>query len=193
MRRLVWRALIAGIVLCSLLAGGGALRESGVRLMRADDPAPPPRSPQLAQRSYRIAVRIEALGRVCIQDLEVRSGWVRRVRQNTCENDWVGLLTIERLTDLASEIESIPAARCPPTGLPCPCHRVFTRRDVAYHPLYGFPTAVISRSELRPNLAGSDYWRETAERHALPDCPASGRRFTLQVLSFAPLEPDVRS
>lgn len=143
-----------------------------------------------ALNSYSIAVRIEALGNVCVQRLEVRGAWVRRVIENTCTALWVDPLTVDELFALASDIESIPASRCTPSPHDCPCHRVFTLRRIEYDAEYGFPSAIIARSEVRFHPTARDFWEYLWEERNLPVCQPARRRFTVQVLSLTPLTPD---
>ncbi len=143
-----------------------------------------------AYSSYYIAVRIEALGNVCVQRLEVRGAWVRRVIENTCDALWVDPLTVDELFALASDIEHIPASRCAPSPHDCPCHRVFTLRRITYDAQYGFPSAIIARSEVQFNPARSDFWTFLWRERTLPVCQPARRRFSVHVLSLTPLPPD---
>ncbi len=140
--------------------------------------------------SYYIAVRIEALGQVCAQRLEVRGGWVRRVLENTCDTLLVDPLTVDQLFALSSDIESIPASRCVPSPHTCPCHRVFTLRRVEYDAAYGFPSAIIARSEVQFHPLRRDFWEYLWIEGSLPACQPARRRFTVQVLALTPLPPE---
>ncbi|MGQ9549066.1 MAG: hypothetical protein ACUVSY_10820 [Roseiflexus sp.] len=140
--------------------------------------------------SYYIAVRIEALGQVCAQRLEVRGGWVSRVLENTCDTLWVDPLTVDRLFALSSDIENIPGSRCVPSPHNCPCHRVFTLRRVEYDAKYGFPSAIIARSEVQFYLTRRDFWEHLWTESSLPTCQPARRRFTVQVLALTPLPPE---
>jgi hypothetical protein len=138
--------------------------------------------------SYRIALRVEALGKVCYQQIEVRGAWVRRMIHNTCDTIWLDTLTVEGLFDLSEQIEEIPASRCGPPSQPCVCHRVFTRRGVYYDESLGYPTTVLARSELQYNWTSPDFWLHAAEEQGLPSCAPARRRLTVQVLALTPLE-----
>jgi hypothetical protein len=138
--------------------------------------------------SYRIALRVEALGKVCYQQLEVRGEWVREVTRNTCDSLWLDALTVDRLFELSAEIEELPISRCQPASQPCPCHRVFTRRELYYDERLGFPQALISRSEMQYNWPSPDFWRSLVERRELPACQSTPRRLTVQVLALTPIE-----
>jgi hypothetical protein len=183
-----------GALLCGALACLLSLQLMG--LASVD----PPRGAQWAQArarwnaqapdSYYIAVRIEALGRVCAQRLEVRGGWVRRVLENTCDTLWVDPLTVEQLFALSSDIESIPASRCVPSPHTCPCHRIFTLRRVEYDAEYGFPSTIIARSEVQFHPMRRDFWEHLWTEGNLPACQPARRRFTVQVLALTPLPPE---
>ncbi len=182
-----------GVLLCVVLACVLSLQLMG---LAAVDPPRGARWTEARARwnaqaldSYAIAVRIEALGRVCVQRLEVHGVWVRRVIENTCDALWVDPLTVDELFALASDIENIPASRCTPTPYDCPCHRVFTLRRIEYDAGYGFPSAIIARSEVRFNPTARDFWEHLWEERNLPVCQPARRRFTVQVLSLTPLAP----
>ncbi|HWQ14336.1 MAG TPA: hypothetical protein VNL77_16170 [Roseiflexaceae bacterium] len=138
--------------------------------------------------SYRIALRVEALGKVCYQQIEVRGEWVRQTIRNTCDTIWLDTLTVEGLFELSEQIEEIPASRCAPPAQPCLCHRVFTRRGVYYDERLGYPATVLARSELQYNWTSPDFWRRLVEEGALPSCTPARRRLTVQVLALTPLE-----
>ncbi len=139
--------------------------------------------------SYYLVVRIEALGNVCVQRLEVRGVWVRRVIENTCDTLWVEPMTVDELFALARDIENIPASRCTPSPHDCPCHRVFTLRRIEYDAEYGFPATILARSEVRFHPTARDFWEYLWEERNLPVCQPARRRFTVQVLSLTPLTP----
>lgn len=139
--------------------------------------------------SYYLVVRIEALGNVCVQRLEVRGVWVRRVIENTCDTLWVEPMTVDELFALARDIENIPASRCTPSPHDCPCHRVFTLRRIEYDAEYGFPATILARSEVRFHPSARDFWEYLWEERNLPVCQPARRRFTVQVLSLTPLTP----
>lgn len=136
--------------------------------------------------AYRVALRIEALGRVCYQLLEVRGEWVRETITNTCDTMWLEALSVERLFDLGAEIESLPVSRCGLGSQPCPCHRAFTERSVYYDEALGFPAMILARSEMQWNWASPDFWRTLAEQRELPSCARAQRRLTVQVLALTP-------
>jgi hypothetical protein len=138
--------------------------------------------------SYRIALRVEALGRVCYQQLDVRGEWVREVIRNTCDSLWVDVLTVEELFAMSEEVAEIPPSRCGPSGQPCPCHRVFTERGVYYDDVLGFPSMVLARSEVQYNVTNPDFWHQLVESRELPSCNSARRRLTIQVLALTPLE-----
>jgi hypothetical protein len=183
-----------GALLCSVLACLLSLQLMG--LASVD----PPQSAHWAEArarwsarapdSYYIAVRIEALGRVCVQRLEVRSGWVRRVLENTCNTLWIDPLTVDQLFALSSDIESIPASRCVPSPHTCPCHRVFTLRRIEYDAEYGFPSTIIARSKVQFHPMRRDFWEYLWTEGSLPVCQPARRRFTVQVLTLMPLPPE---
>ncbi|WP_157042525.1 hypothetical protein [Roseiflexus castenholzii] len=183
-----------GMVLCVVMACVLSLQLMG--LAAVDQP----RGSQWAEArarwnaqapgSYHIAVRIEALGNVCVQRLEVRGAWVRRVIENTCDAFWVDPLTVDELFALASDIESIPASRCSPSPHDCPCHRVFTLRRIEYDAAYGFPVTILARSEVQFHPAARDFWEYLWQNQQLPTCQPARRRFTVQVLSLTPLAPE---
>ncbi|MDW8145929.1 MAG: hypothetical protein RMJ48_06475 [Roseiflexaceae bacterium] len=183
-----------GALLCGALACVLSLQLMGLAAVN------PPHSSQWAEararwnarmlNSYSLAVRIEALGKVCVQRLEVRGAWVRRVIENTCDALWVNPLTVDELFALASDIESIPASRCTPSPHDCPCHRVFTLRRIEYDAEYGFPSAILARSEVRLHPAARDFWEHLWRERQLPACQPARRRFTVQVLSLVPLMSD---
>lgn len=179
-------ALLCGLLACILSLGLMGLaasdRPAGAHLAAARA-----RWEARAFESYHIAVRIEALGRVCTQRLEVHGGWVRRMIENTCDGIWIEPLTVEELFELSSEIERIPPSRCVPSAQHCPCHRVFTLRHIEYDDQLGFPGTLIARSEVQFRPAGADFWRHLIEQGALPACRPMPRRFTIQVLSLTAL------
>lgn len=183
-----------GALLCGVLACVLSLQLMG---LAAVDPPRGARWTEARARwnarsleSYYITVRIEALGNVCVQRLEVRGAWVRRVIENTCNALWVDPLTVDELFALASDIENIPASRCTPSPHDCPCHRVFTLRRIEYDAEYGFPATILARSEVRFHPASRDFWEHLWEKQQLPACQPARRRFTVQVLSLTPLTPD---
>lgn len=183
-----------GALLCGVLACVLSLQLMG---LAAVDPPRGARWTEARARwnarsldSYYIAVRIEALGNVCVQRLEVRGAWVRRVIGNTCNALWVDPLTVDELFALASDIENIPASRCTPSPHDCPCHRVFTLRRIEYDAEYGFPATILARSEVRLHPTSRDFWEHLWEEQQLPACQPARRRFTVQVLSLTPLTPD---
>ena len=186
--RLVVRLTLLLTVPAALLACG---------MLTAVAWAPPPavaRAQALARweartfTSYRIALRVEALGNVCYQLLEVRGGWVRDSLRNTCDSMWLDSLTVEELFDLGAQIEDLPGSRCGPAAQHCLCHRVFTRRGVYYDERLGFPETVLARSEMQWNVMSPDFWRILAEQRALPSCGQAERRLTVQVLALTPVE-----
>jgi hypothetical protein len=138
--------------------------------------------------SYRVALRIEALGRVCYQLLEVRGEWVRESITNTCDTMWLEALTVDRLFDLGAQIEELPISRCGPSSQPCPCHRIFTERNVYYDERLGFPSMILARSEMQWNWTSADFWQALAESRELPSCTRSQRRLTVQVLALTPVQ-----
>jgi hypothetical protein len=138
--------------------------------------------------SYRVSLRIEALGQVCYQLLEVRGAWVRESITNTCDTMWLEALTVDQLFDLGAEIEELPISRCGMGSQPCPCHRVFTERDVYYDERLGFPSMIVARSEMQWNWTSADFWQALADRRELPSCGRAQRRLTVQVLALMPLQ-----
>ncbi|MCS6938632.1 MAG: hypothetical protein RMJ55_11650 [Roseiflexaceae bacterium] len=182
-----------GALLCSVLACVLSLQLMG---LAAVDPPRGSRWTEARARwdarslnSYYIVVRIEALGNVCVQRLEVRGAWVRRVIENTCNAFWVDPLTVDELFALASDIENIPASRCTPSPHDCPCHRVFTLRRIEYDAEYGFPATILARSEVRFHPTARDFWEHLWQERQLPTCQPARRRFTVQVLSLTPDYP----
>jgi hypothetical protein len=138
--------------------------------------------------SYRVALRVEALGKICYQQLEVRGEWVRQTLRNTCDSIWLDVMTIDQLFELSGEIEELPPSRCAPSGKDCPCHRVFTERQVAYDEALGYPTTVLARSEMRYNWGNPELWQSILQESELPRCPPSRRRLTVQVLALTPID-----
>lgn len=138
--------------------------------------------------SYRIALRVEALGKICYQQIEVRGEWAQQTIRNTCDSIWLDVLSVEELFELSGQIEDLPASRCPSPTVPCLCHRVFTRREVFYDEALGYPAAVIARSEMQYNWQSLDFWRSVMKRRELPSCASAQRRLTVQVLALTPLE-----
>jgi hypothetical protein len=138
-------------------------------------------------QSYRIAVRVEYRSEVCLQQLEVRAGEAVRVLHNTCEQAWLGPLTVPQLFDLAEQVESIPPVRCYPSQRWCICQRTFSARQIDYDPTLGYPTLVMSRSQVGPGWTGVDFWERLLATHQLPNCGPSPRRLTFDVLSVTPL------
>ena len=136
--------------------------------------------------SYRIALRIEALGKVCYQQIEVRGEWVRQTVANSCSSIWIDVLTVEQLFDLSEQISDLPMSRCGPPSRPCACHRVFTQRSVYYDETFGYPAAVMARSEVQFNWSSADFWRSIIEHGELPNCASQRRRLTVQVLALTP-------
>ncbi|MEN9936107.1 MAG: hypothetical protein RLZZ387_2686 [Chloroflexota bacterium] len=157
-------------------------------------PPNPTRDAALAQweqrgfTSYRISLRVEALGKICYQDLEVRGKWVRQSIRNTCDSLWLDTLTVDQLFELSDQIEQLPSSRCTPGSQPCPCHRIFTQRGVFYDERLGFPTMLLARSEMQYNWASLDFWRSLAQERDLPSCGSGRRRLTVQVLALTPIE-----
>jgi len=183
---LVW---FTGLVSAVVLAMAYSVAAGSVSASPADDArsAALGRWEARAFTSYMVTLRVEALGRVCVQQVEVNNGWVRRSVRDTCDSLWLEAMSIEDLFVLAEEIEALPSSRCGPPGQPCPCHRVFTRREIAYDEELGFPTMVLARSELRYNLGSADFWQAMWERRELPSCTPARRRLTVQVLALTPI------
>lgn len=177
-----------GIWLCIVMAGVLSLQLMGIAAIdrRAGPPIMEARARWAAHgfEAYHLVVRIEALGQVCFQRLEIRGEWVRRTLENSCGALLIDELTINELFDLSDEIGNIPASRCVPSERQCPCQRVFTLRHIEYDAELGFPLTVLARSEVRPNLTAPDFWQALSDEGELPSCPAAPRRFTVQVLSL---------
>lgn len=138
--------------------------------------------------SYRVALRVEALGKICYQQLEVNGEWVRRTLRNTCDSLWLDVMTIDQLFELSEEIQELPFSRCAPASRSCPCHRVFTERGVYYDEDLGYPTTLLARSEMQYNWTSADFWRSWLRDAELPACAPSRRRLTVQVLALTPLD-----
>jgi hypothetical protein len=136
--------------------------------------------------SYRASVRIEYRGDICFQQIEVRFGSAHAIR-NTCDVAWLDLMSVPELFDLARQIESIPPARCYPSSRWCICQRVFDARMVEYDRDLGYPTLVLSRSSMRPNWTGLDFWDRMLETRAMPQCGPTPRRLTIEVLALTPV------
>jgi hypothetical protein len=150
---------------------------------RVDRGAAQARWDALGLTSYRASVRIEYRGDICFQQLEVRFGSAHPIR-NTCDVAWLDLMSVPELFDLARQIETIPAARCYPSSRWCICQRVFSTRTVEYDSDLGYPTLVMSRSSMRPNWTGLDFWERLLESHAMPQCGPTPRRLTVEVLAL---------
>jgi hypothetical protein len=135
---------------------------------------------------YRLAVRIEYRGDTCFQQVEVHDGAARAVR-NTCDLAWLDLMSVPELFDLAHQIEDIPTARCYPSSRWCICQRVFSARQIEYDRSLGYPTVVLSRSDLQPNWTGLDFWERLVSTTSLPSCGPAPRRLTVEVLALDPM------
>ena len=141
---------------------------------------------RLAIHSYRMLVRIEYRGDICFQQIEVRFGAPHAIR-NTCDAGWLSLMSVPELFELSEQIERIPPTRCYPSARWCICQRTFSARSIEYDADDGYPTLIRSRSELRPNWTGLDFWARLVQSPHLPSCGPAPRRLTVQVLSLTPL------
>lgn len=175
--------LLIAIMACGLLTAAARVAPTDAAHQQAGA-----RWERHAPASYRIALRVEALERVCYQQLEVRAGWVRQTLLNTCDEFWMDVLTVDALFDLGREIEELPGSRCARGGQGCVCHRVFLQRGVYYDAQLGFPETILARSEMRWNWTSPDFWRAVAEERELPSCAPALRRLTVQVLALNPIE-----
>lgn len=137
--------------------------------------------------SYHMTVRVEYRGDICFQQLEVRFGTPHAIR-NTCNLGWLSLMSVPELFDLSDQIERIPPTRCYPSERWCICQRAFSMRSIEYDPEVGYPTLILSRSELRPNWGGLDFWARLVQSTHLPSCGPAPRRLTVQVLALTPLQ-----
>jgi hypothetical protein len=133
--------------------------------------------------SYRATVRIEYRGDICFQQIEVRFGNAHALR-NTCDVAWLSLMSVPELFELSEQIESIPPARCYPSARWCVCQRVFNARAIEFDQDFGYPSLIMSRSQLRPNWTGLDFWQRLMQSSNLPSCGPAPRRLTIQVLSL---------
>jgi hypothetical protein len=184
MREITRRSMVILTVVC---AAGLLL----MLVMLTGVSAPPEYDRAVAQRrwtalginNYRMTVRIEYRGDTCFQQIEVRFQAPHALR-NTCDLGWLGLMSVPELFDLAQQIEQIPPTRCYPSERWCICQRAFTVREVEYDADYGYPTLVLSRSALRPNWTGLDFWERLLQSTNLPSCGPAPRRLTVQVLAL---------
>lgn len=132
---------------------------------------------------YRIAVRVEASGTTCTQELETSGERIRRIISNNCRLSWLSLMTVARLFEISERLEQ--PAPCYATLQTCLCHRIRTG-DVRYDARWGFPSTIVYRREVRPNLAGLEYWRRVWETHHLPNCGPSDQQVRIMIVALTP-------
>lgn len=182
MRALGWRlvaALTVTIASCALMAFVDLPKSRAERRLAARDI-------WMAQplTRYRMVIQATFSGRACVQEIEVRDRVLYAAR-DTCGSPWLASLTIDRLFELSTRLESAPD--CFPSQRNCLCHRVRVGA-VQYDPDLGFPTSIVWRRELRPNWQDPAYWLHAWEARALPKCTMPMRPLRLDVVSLNSLE-----
>jgi hypothetical protein len=133
---------------------------------------------------YRISVRVEASGTICTQELETAGERVDRIISNNCRLSWLSLMTVARLFEIGERLEQ--PAPCYATLQTCLCHRIRVG-EVRYDPALGYPSGISYRREVRPNLAGIEFWRRLWETHKLPRCGPTTQNVRIMIMSLTPL------
>jgi hypothetical protein len=133
---------------------------------------------------YRIAVRVETSGAICTQELETTGERIDRIISNNCRLSWLSLMTVGRLFEISERLEQ--PAPCYATLQTCLCHRIRVG-EVSYDPGLGYPSIIAYRREVRPNLAGVEFWRRLLETHTLPRCGPTDQDVRIIIMSLTPL------
>jgi hypothetical protein len=137
--------------------------------------------------SYRIALDVEVRGKRCFQSLTVRDGLVRQM-VDTCEEPWLGILTVPRIFAISERVANLPHSRCFPASQACTCHRVFIQRQFDFDATYGVPDLTRSHSENTVNWQHPDFWTHMLVERTLPSCTGVGRTLVVRLVSFTPAE-----
>lgn len=183
--RLVGRS--AGLLLAVLLLVGSCVSIG----MLSWSASPAQRRAEAQQRwvarafaSYRIAIRIEYGGNSCAQELETDGERLRRIVANSCRVSWIGVTTVARLFEI-SELLDRPTP-CYSSLQSCSCYRV-VQGSVAYDPQLGYPTSIVYRRQVQPNVTDFEYWRRLLSTRRLPTCGPNNYDVTINVVALRPI------
>lgn len=134
--------------------------------------------------SYRIAIRIEFGGNTCTQELETRGEQLHRILTNNCRLSWLGLSTVARLFEV-SELLDRPTP-CYSSMQSCACYRV-RQGSIPYDSQLGYPTTVVYRRDVQPNVTNAEYWRRLWDTRRVPTCGPNRYDVIITVTSLKPL------
>ncbi len=175
-------SVVVAVLACGLLGLGVAPLEPSARLTARS------RWDTRGITDYLLTLRVDALGRECIQQIEVRDGQAYRMLHSSCDVSALRVMTVQGLFALDYQLMQIPASRCYPSVHVCPCQRIFQTRRVSYDQQLGFPDRMMTRSDLWPNWGHADFWKHIWEQWELPECRSTPRLMVVEVLGLVPVE-----
>ncbi len=136
-------------------------------------------------RSYRIALDVEVRGKRCFQQLAVRDGLVHDII-DTCDEPWLGILTVPRIFAVAERVSNLPQSRCFAASQICTCHRVFVERQYGFDAMTGLPELTHSRSINTYNWRHTDFWTHLMLTRDIPSCTGINRTLSIRLVAFTP-------
>lgn len=134
--------------------------------------------------NYRIAIRIEYGNNACAQELETNGDRLRRIVANSCRVSWIGATTVARLFEISQLLDR--PTPCYASMQSCSCYRVL-QGSVAYDAQLGYPTTIVYRREVQPNVTNPEYWKRLWSTRRVPTCGPTNYDVTISVVALSPI------